>query len=331
MTLRRLAVFVTAASLAVAACGAAEVLAPRVALREAAQATADQSRMSVTVSLTGGEDDILALFADGEPVRDADREAVAVLRDSRITFTTDRDSEVFGVLVDIGRVDQAFELRVVDRALYARVDLPGLLGLFDADPATLDQIVAGGREAGFDFLGDVVAGRWIRADLAPLEKMAGDLSGAGAGDGVVPKLDADQGRTLLDAVSSTWGEDVQIERIEGDHYRLTVPMRRVFERLLPALAALPGFGFPVGEMIPSPETIPDRSVSAEVWVSDGKITRGELDLTQFAEGTGAGRVALRIDISSPDVAVDVPDDAVDIDLEKLFGQYLGLADPDGAN
>lgn len=328
MNLRRLAVFVTAASLAVAACGAAEVLAPRAALREAAQATADQSRTSVTVSLTGDEDDILTLFAEGGPVTDEDRKAVAFLRDSRMTFTTDRDSEVFGLVVDAGGVDEAFELRVVDRALYARVDLPGLMGLFEADPAMLDDVVAGARESGFDFLDDVVAGRWIRADLAPLEQMAEDMSGAGA-DGVVPDFGADQGRKLLDAVAGTWSEDVKVERLEGDHYRLTVPIRRLFARLLPAFAALGGLGFPVGEMIPPAETIPDRSVSAEVWVSDGKITRGELDLTQFAEGTDAGRVALRVDISSPEDAVEAPDDAVDIDLEKIFGEFLGLAMPDG--
>ena len=131
-------------------------------------------------------------------------------------------------------------------------------------------------------------------------------------------------------MKATFGQDVAIARLKaddtGDHYRLTVPLRRVYERLLPALGGLTG-GLPGGAAVPPIDAVPDRSVSADVWVSSGRIVRGELDLSQLSEqvagGKPLGRVALRIDFAPLKGGVKAPTDAVKVDFSAILGRMAG--------
>ena len=307
MTRARLSILLVVTGLVVAACGAAEVLAPRLAVRDAARATAEQERSRFTLSLVGDDAAVTALFDEGEPAGADDAKALELLCDSRLTVTTDK-AGAFGLDLQVGDVEHAFELRVIDGTLFFRGDAPDLARLFGAEPGELDAMVAGAREAGFGFVADAVAGRWLSADLSRFTEMAESA----------PVADTER-RAFLDAITKAWGEDVKVDRLDDDHYRLTVAIRQVYEHLVPLLGSLPGF--PGAEMIPPAGEVPDKSVSAEVWVSDGKISRAELDLAQFSE-TSAGRVALRVDISSPDSALSTPDDAVDIDLFKLIEPFI---------
>jgi predicted regulator of Ras-like GTPase activity (Roadblock/LC7/MglB family) len=70
MNLRRIGAAVVVASLAAVACGkAAQVVAPRLAVREAAQSTFDGQRGRFTFSLVGDEADMAALFEAAEEDR----------------------------------------------------------------------------------------------------------------------------------------------------------------------------------------------------------------------------------------------------------------------
>lgn len=325
MNLRRIGAVVVVSGLAVAACGkAAEVVAPQIAVREAAQATFDEHRGRFTFSLVGDAADLATLM----PASEEDRKALDVLRTSKVVVSvdagdmTDPDDDAFALDVDLGDVDHAVELRVVDKKIYLRGDAAGIARLVEARSGALPELVTGAQQAGLGFVADVVAGRWISVDLAPLEEMAKGAMGSQGGQ--VPELGTAQLDKILEAVSSTFGTDVDVKRLEreaaGQHYRLTIPVRRVYERLAPVIGQL--FPMPGFEAPPAGE-IPDRSVSLDLWTEDGRVHRAELDLGQFAPQPPAGRVALRVDIDRLDGGVKAPGDAVEVNVMRIFSQLLG--------
>lgn len=321
MSLRRLGVGVTVAVMALVACGkAVEKAAPGLTVRSAAQSTFDGERGRFTLSLVGDEADMATLFELTEA--DEDRKFLDVLRNSRLEVSIDNgddkespDDDSFAFQVDLG--GHPVEIRMVDKVLYARADVNGLVELFDADPAALSQWVADAGGTGFGFLGDAVAGRWLAVDFAPLEQMMGGFAG---GDS---PSDAEGFSEFLAVISDTFGSDVAVERLgeedAGEHHRLTVPVRRVYERLVPALSALVPFP---GATPPPAAGIPDRSVALDLWISDDRIRRAELDLGQFGDQVLPGRVALRVDIAGLDGAIEAPADAVPVDVMQLLGQLM---------
>ena len=324
MKLRRIGAVVVVVGLAAVACGkAAEVVAPRVAVREAAQSTFDGSQGRFSLSLVGDQADMAALLeASAE-----DRELLDALRESRISVSidggdeADRNDDRFALEVDLGPVDQALELRMVDKTLYVRGDVAGLVRLFEAEAGTLSEVVNGAQQAGLGFVADAVAGKWLALDLAPLEEMAG---GAGQPGGELPKLGGPQFQKLLDAVSATFGEDVDVKRLgqedPGQHYRLTVPLRRVYERLLPSFGEL--FAMPPGIAPPPANEVPDRSVSLDVWTDDGRIRRAEVVLNQLIPGAPEGPVALRVDFESLGGGITAPGGAVAVNVTEIFNQLM---------
>jgi hypothetical protein len=325
MSLRRIGAVVVVSCLAVAACGkAAEVVAPEIAVREAAQSTFDGHRGRFTLSLVGDAADLATLM----PASEEDRRVLDVLRTSKVVIAVDggdeadRSDDAFALDVDLGDVDHAIEVRVVDKKIYLRGDAAGLARLVEAKDGALPELVAGAQQAGLGFVADVVAGKWISIDLAPLESMA--KGAVGERGGQMPELGTAQLDRILEAVSSTFGTDVDVQRLEreaaGQHYRLTVPVRRVYERLAPVIGQL--FPMPGFEAPPAGE-IPDRSISLDLWTEDGRVRRAELDLGQFAPQPPARRVALRVDIDELDGGIKAPGDAVEVNVMQIFGQLLG--------
>ncbi len=326
MNLRRIGAVVVVMGLAVAACGkAAEVVAPRLAVREAAQSTFEEHRGRFTLSLVGDEADLASLMQFSEE----DRRVLDVLRTSKVVISVDSgdeanlDDDRFALDVSLGDVDHAIEFRMVNKTMYLRGDAAGLARLVEARSGALPALVTGAQQAGFGFVADFVAGKWISLDLAPLESMAkGALEQEG---GQAPDLGTAQLDRLLEAVSSTFGEDVDVKRLgqedAGQHYRLTVPLRRVYERLAPVVGEL--FTVPGLDGPPDAGEIPDRSVTLDVWTGDGRINRAELDHGQFAPEPPGGRVALRVDIDGLDGDIKAPGDAVEVNVMEIFGQLMG--------
>ncbi len=326
MNLRRIGAVVVVMGLAAAACGkAAEVMAPRVAVREAAQSTFADHRGRFTLTLVGDPADLATL---GTPSAE-DRKVLDVLRESRLVVSIDSgdeatlDDDAFAFDVDLGDVDHAIEVRMVNKVFYLRGDAAGLARLVEARDGALPELVAGAQQAGLSFVADFVAGKWISVDVAPLEAMAEGMVGERGGE--VPQLGAGEFQKILDAVSATFGEDVDVKRLgsedAGQHYRLTVPLRRVYERLAPVFGEL--FSMPGFDELPPAGEVPDRSVSLDVWTRDGRVNRAELDLGQFAPEPPAGRVALRVDVDELEGDITAPGDAVPVDVMRIFNQIMG--------
>jgi hypothetical protein len=336
MTLaRRALVAAVVSTLVLAGCGASEKLSPRVAVREAAKATASQKEGTFTLSMVGSEADMNAVLNNGAPLSEDDRQGMDLLRNGHIAFSTGNDK--FGLDVKVGDLEHAFELRYVDKKLYARVNVAGLATLFGGTPEEVNQAVqAMASQEGLEFLGAAAEGKWLVADFSTLKSMFEGLgkqfgldteTGASTPTSGAPA--AGELQALKDAIGKLLTEDVAIKELKsddvGDHYVASVASLRTFyAKVRPILSQHMG-SLPGANELPPDSAVPDKPGSLDVWVKDGRVSRVELDMAQFATAppAGAGRVALRIDIDREAPNLAVPPDAVTVDLAGLLQRFLG--------
>ena len=333
MKLRHVAAIVVSAALI--GCGAAEKLSPRVAVREAVKETAGQKEGTFTLSLVGSDGDLNALFNEGAPLTDEDRQGLDILRNGHITLSTGADK--FGLDVKAGNLEHAFEVRYVDKKLYARADIAGLTKLFGGSPdevnANLSELAS---QEGFGFLAAAAAGKWITADLSTMSGLFENLGKQFLGDmgdsipvpTTDPQVAESQFQAIKDAVGKALSEDVSIKELgsdsTGDHYVATVTSLRTFyAKVRPVLEQQMG-DMPYADGLPPASAVPDQGGSLDVWVKSGRVSRLEVDLAQFvpAPPAGAGRVAIRLDIAREATPVTAPSDAVAVDLASLFEKFM---------
>ena len=336
MTLARRALIAAVMStLVLAGCGAAEKLSPRVAVREAAKATASQKEGTFTLSMVGSEADMNAVLNNGAPLSAEDRQGLNLLRNGHIAFSTGNDK--FGLDVKVGDLEHAVEFRYVDKKLYARVNVAALATLFGGSPDEVNRTVqAVASQEGLEFLGAAADGKWLVADFTTLKSMFEGLGKQFGLDtetgGSTPTSGAEAvGRlqALKDAIGKALSEDVAIKELKsddvGDHYVASVTsMRTFYAKVRPILQQNLG-GLPGADELPPDSVVPDKPGSLDVWVKDGRVSRVEVDLAQFAPAppAGAGRVALRVDIDREAPSLAVPPDAVTVDLAGLLQRFLG--------
>jgi hypothetical protein len=337
MRLRYVAAIVVSAALLAAGCGAAEKLSPRAAVREAAKATASQKEGSYKLSLVGSEEDLNVLFNEGAPLSEEDRQGLNLLHGGYIAFSTGSDK--FAVDIKAGDLEHAFELRYVDKKLFARADVAGLAKLFGASPEEFDQTVAGlASQEGFEFVAAAAGGKWIVADFSTLKGLFEGLgkefgfeappSGQGSTPDATSPQAASEYQALKDAIGKALSEDVAVKELKsddvGDHYLATVTSLRGFYAKVRPVFEQHMAKLPYADELPPASVVPDKPGSLDVWVKSGRVSRLELDLAQFAPSppAGAGRVALRLDIDREAASVTVPSDAVPVDIAGLLQRFL---------
>ena len=332
---RRALVPAVLVALVLAGCGAQEKLSPQEAVREAAKTTASLKEGAFKLSVVGSEDDLNAIFNGGAPLTDEDRQGLKILRNGHIVLSTGNDK--FGVDIKAGDLEHAFELRYVDKKLYARADVAGLAKLFGGSPDEINQTVqAVASQEGLEFVAAAAAGKWLEADFTTLkgtfdefvkglqESTGGSLPGP---NGATPT--ESEAAAIRDAFDKAFTEDVIIEKLGsdsvGDHYVAKVTsLRSFYAKLLPVLQQHID-RIPSGQQFPAANFIPDKPGSLDVWVKDDRVSRVEVDMAQFAPAppAGAGRVAIRLDIDREAPTLAAPSDAVTVDLAALFQRFVG--------
>jgi hypothetical protein len=320
---------------ALTACGAAEKLSPRVAVRDAAKSTASQKEGTFTLSLAGSEADVNALLNEGAPLTEDDRKGLNLVRTGHVALSVAQGR--FGLDVKAGDLDHAFELRYIDKKLYVRGDVAGIAKLTGATPEQVNEVVSGmSSQEGFGFLTAAAQGKWLSADLSALgdvftnlgKRLGGTDPTATTAAGANPAA-PNMFKGLQDAIGKALSEDTKIDRLKsdsvGDHYTGTVDSLRTFyAKIEPALKAdLGTLGAPFEKLPPASE-VPDKPASMDVWVKSGRVVRLEIPLAQFSpKPVTAGPVALRIDIDRLATGVTAPTDATDVDVVGLLGKFFG--------
>ncbi len=334
-----------------AACGA-QAAEPKIALRDAASAFADNRTGALELSIASSTDDVLAFAEAADPSADAegamtDEDWDTLLSSSlEIAYDQgeDRDSDTddkMSVVVNVGDLEAA-AIRGVDEMAYARVDVDGLAERFPEMQEGLDEFRAGlqgadGMEPAPPSMQEpltaLLDGEWVSIDVEQdLKTMEEQLAAAGEDPESLPSSEETYakarelfGSALKSAVASVERREADEEL--GDHLVATIDLRKAYTKLrtgLPELLA-PGMADSAETEMPPVEEVPDKQIEVSFWVRDGELSRVELDLAQVLEEP-AGAMVLRADVlEERDIAA--PSDAVPFDFAEFFAgmpaQYEG--------
>jgi hypothetical protein len=216
--------------------------------------------------------------------------------------------------------NEDLELRTTKDTIYVRADVRSLLETFGQDPAAADQFVAQARAAGWDFAESLVAGRWLA--ITGFEQLAGQTRSTPF---------PEQQRVLAELTAALEASTTVTSAGEegpGEHLVASFSLRDLYDRLQRIAADL---GKATGPALPPAGTVPDEVVSIDLWVDGDRLTQVEFDFLQLRRLEGADvpegveRLALRVAVSDFSGPIEVPSDAVPVDLSKVLGGMLGSA------
>jgi hypothetical protein len=268
----------------------------------------------------------LAAVSEGD-LAEADAQKIL---DSSLTVSAkqadDPKDSTATISVNVAGRENAVEMRVVDQALYLRADVKGLLEDFGQDPAQADQLATQAEASGLSFVKPAIEGGWI--GIKGLDQLAQQFGGGAASPPAIPNQE-ELVNDISDAITSTSEVTSEGEDDAGAHVKVAVPIRTLYEKLLPTLqesfAAVPGATFP-------PATdIPDETIDIDFWIADGHVSQIEFDFTQLSKfeeaqfPSGVDTFAFRIGIAEFDGSVDVPDDVTEVDPQQILQTFMGVS------
>lgn len=324
---RRVALFLTTALL-LSACGGGAVEDPKELLVNALRALANQPGLTITLSLDTDEASLRAL--SNEPGEIMPEELIEVLPTTEITFSVplgDESATEAAAIAFLLSGEERAGIRVVDGDLYVRADVRAIVEAFGEDPAMVDGIEAMVSQSGMLPEG-ALSGQWIviRGVQEALEGMGATGDGATALPDIKSREAVERlGRVLADATTvEHLGSDA-----DGEHLRVTVPVREVYAALMDEAKAL-GLPTPMGPT-PNPEDVPDVEIPVHLWISDGMLAVASLDIRDLIEmdpdteplSPEVEKLSLRMEFSSFDGKVEIPSGAKELNLESIMSMLMG--------
>jgi hypothetical protein len=214
-----------------------------------------------------------------------------------------------------------FEMKGVDKVLYLRADVEGLVETFGGDP---NQIAAGVEQAeaqGLTFVRPAAEGEWI--SIEGLDEAARQMTG------LTPPSLPDQ-QQFIDDLTASFKENATVtsegQEDVGEHLVVSVPLRATYESFVESFSEL-SQQIPVGQLPPASE-VPDEAVVMDVWVDDERVTQLLFDVIQFVEladdvedAPEDAEFAFLAEIEEFDDEIEVPEDAVAVDPQQIFGLF----------
>ena len=316
-------------ALVAGACGASpDGAGDQVSFEDAFDAALDQDTYEIQVRLVGDQDTVAAFMDDGYTDPGDNARYTAILLDSVFGMTFDKDG-TFEADVKIGDIDHAVEMRASGKTMAARGEVMRIAQMFGATQGEVDEGLAFLREMGKGNLADALLdGAWIKADLGPMESFFKGMGG-GVGAGM-PDLFAmqEESEKLLEGLSGMFTDLVKSEFVAtedaGHHHRLTANTKELIEAFLPVMEDFYGDLIPESEFAEMEGDLPDHDVKADAWIKNGRLSRLEIDLTQFDSAHTGGPVALRIDLPADPKSISMPEGGVEIDLMEIMGSFFGM-------
>lgn len=308
--------------LTMVACGGSGTSDPREAFEKALENLADAPGVSLELTLRSTEEALRALAnSSGD---DLSAEGASKILESSLTVSATQtadpaDSEA-AVVLEIAGTD-AVELRTIGFDFFVRVDIDTLAELFGQDAAELRAEAQGGSAFGLSFIEPLLAGEWIA--LRGLERFAS-----------MGAAQAEQGEEFLRRITDALKASVEVTAVGedevGTHLLARVPLEVLIREILRAAQDLTGGLGGLGVGAVPPDSLPEGDLEIDVWVEDEELRQIELDLIQFGRlleeevPRGVNEFALRATIEEFGGGVEAPTEAVEVDVQELFGALFGF-------
>lgn len=337
-------------ALVLAACGGARDVAddPRQALRDAFERTAAWDGTSVTVRIDADVDALLAADESDELTEDQARailDGQATVRSYTGDDLADRSDDEGEFLVATGDTTVIHVITVGMEQLFVRSEVREAVERFGDERVAgeLDAAELQAQQFGIDFASEFFAGAWL--SLRGAQELS-DMYGAAAGletpepeeiESFLAELEASIDRFLSDVTIEHLGRDAA-----GEHLRVVATADRFGQLAVEivdrasALAALQ-FGMPAAaladELQKETAEAPDVDIPIEVWLDRGVVRQVGFDVVEFARRNGdtaevevppdVDRFVLLAEFEEFGGGVDLPKDAIEVDLTELMGRFMG--------
>jgi hypothetical protein len=342
---------VASAALLATACGGGGSLDvesnPSQALSDAAQSLANSDALEAVFRLDADADDLAALAAEGGDELPADVAEVITNSSLRVRSQGSGDDGQFEMAVIIDG-DESIEIRGIGQEIYIRADVRGLLDRFDTTGTAAAELEAGLEQmqaSGLDFVGAAVEGEWIHlTGVQQIMEMMQGFAGGQPDEAEVEQVT----EQVKQRLQQFFSDEVEVSYIgsedAGERVRATATGEEllalgeeVFALMGPLAAGFAGGQDPSAAI---DELRAEAGADAEnftlpidVWIDGDRISRVGFDLIAFAElnaemmgedaevPEGLDRLALVIDLNEFGDSIEAPDDAVEVNLFELFGQF----------
>lgn len=293
---------------------------PKAALRSAIQNLADYDGVDLTLSVDSDTESLTAVSEGDLSSEDAET-ILASSVNIRARGETAEDGQL-EMVVDID--GDTVELKVVGQSAYARADVRSLVERFGGNMREVDTFVQqAGADPQFDFVGPAVEGEWIA--MEGVDDLQEQFGGGATPDAQLQEQLANDLEQAIDEHSTVTSEG---DDDAGHHMVANVRVRPLYETISQSFGQLPGTGIAAGQL-PDASEVPDEEVRVDVWVTDDRLRRVVLDVTQFAEWDeedlpeGVERFALQIDLDEFTDEVEAPEAAASVNLQQLLQGFFG--------
>jgi hypothetical protein len=209
---------------------------------------------------------------------------------------------------------EVLEWRSIANDAYIRADVRRLLETFGGDFQVLEAFVEVANRRGFDFVRPTVDGEWVGLSGLPPRWAEQEARKQSVG---IPALAG-----ILES-----GLEIHSEGTDelGTHLLVDTTLQRLLERIRLLLQPLGG----ATGRIPPLTMIPDEAVELDVWISEGRLSRIELDLLHHADRfeaevpEGVNRLTVRLDLQEFSGSVAEPPTATTVPIRRFFGFFFG--------
>lgn len=332
------AVAATGAVLVLAGCGGGSSSStpkdPKGELSASISNLSDSDVLTVAFKLETTASDLQAFAKSGKnPTTLSDADAQAIAGASLVIETKTNNgkklSEVKGgdskaANVSFRGVDNGktyAEIRVISGNLYLQGDLKGILTLAH-QPKTYAEVKARAAQLP-KFVQAFVAGNWVSINGDAAKGLASQF-----GVNANQSPSQAQSQKLINDLKNIINKDVTVTKKgtddKGDHLVLSGNTRQLATDFVGSLSSSVPGGAALGQQV-KPGDVPNRTITVDAWVKDGKLAELSLDVVQFAKPGEAPAgahlpIALTFDPSGDDIST--PSDVTPVDLSQL-GTLLG--------
>ncbi|ROR42396.1 hypothetical protein [Kitasatospora cineracea] len=230
------------------------------------------------------------------------------------------------------------DIRLIGKKAYLKVDVRGIAQLAGEDSSefesALDQLPPAAAP-----LKDLVGGKWISVDTEKFEEFSRQMSGS-AGKGATPKaapsLDPSVLNGFCNSLTEALSDNVTLDDLgksgdADDVIRVSAPARPLVEALYKSVTGV-AKGIPGYPKLPAKgdfSDVPDRKLSADVQLKDGRPQAITFDIAQFADTSDwSTHLPLRIGISTDGAAQSAPAGATELDLNGLQEAFSSMSGGD---